>query len=639
MVSNHLHTRPKVIYPGDKSKPKFLLQLLHFINRELKLLNAEKAVLGDPRRLQVMREAFSCFILEFKTYSSILTEIKNEYETTFLNQRETIEKLIPFKSKYSILEFESRQEIDSINISNTESIRIKNEEAVLKQDYISELLETISKLKKRNQDIEQELLKSESLNTRERHLNVKLDELQGQYTLLEDKFSAELAQKDISISQLTDELKTAIKNIDYHSREVYKLKTTLLEMVPKVDYMLVTDTLQEYKNKNTILENSNIDLKSESRILNDSIKQKQNRVKQLELDRFPDWESIQKHTPQSVSEYSIKCKGLEYNESILVLIREIGKAKAAIKLDIPFEQVVQKPTSNSTKQSATKQSITKQVVKTDAYFVGLGTSPQIPKVLRSKGKILNQRLTRYETYQIIKDVWDQKTEKLNLVDFLYIYLKKRFGNHDIVIEFGYNIYESCRRYSTQSTECLIFFNILSNVYNDSVYHYVSEQLLNLENEFKNQDCLIHGIHTGFIPKPIAFKVLSMLNKTNEQSSQLKNSIDLDFPGDQVSIKWLFEGNNDSILVDTFKEQIIEEMEIYISGLRVALDTFSREEEILKSDFARCLQRYDVKKNEKDCIKYVLFGLGLSKAEDIKPRELFSKRLFIENLRRHVVHKG
>lgn len=109
-ISNSPILHRQTLHPGDKTKPRFLIQISHFMQKELSLLGADNVSIGDPRRLQVCREAFASFVEEFRTYAPVLSQIQNEYEACFLAQRRQIEKLIPFKSKLSILEYESSQE-------------------------------------------------------------------------------------------------------------------------------------------------------------------------------------------------------------------------------------------------------------------------------------------------------------------------------------------------------------------------------------------------------------------------------------------------------------------------------------------------------------------------------------------------
>jgi len=50
--------------------------------------------------------------------------------------------------------------------------------------------------------------------------------------------------------------------------------------------------------------------------------------------------------------------------------------------------------------------------------------------------------------------------KILLPDFLYLYLKKRFGAKKIIAEWGYNIHDACRIYGEQNVICFAFLKIL-----------------------------------------------------------------------------------------------------------------------------------------------------------------------------------
>ena len=54
------------LYPGNKSQPKFLLLMLQHIRKEMSFLDVSDCKPGDPRRLQIYREAFG----EFSKFNS-----------------------------------------------------------------------------------------------------------------------------------------------------------------------------------------------------------------------------------------------------------------------------------------------------------------------------------------------------------------------------------------------------------------------------------------------------------------------------------------------------------------------------------------------------------------------------------------
>jgi len=51
-----------------------------------------------------------------------------------------------------------------------------------------------------------------------------------------------------------------------------------------------------------------------------------------------------------------------------------------------------------------------------------------------------------------------------LSEFLYLYLKKRFGAKKIIAEWGYNIHDACRIYGENNVICNIFLKILNGKY-------------------------------------------------------------------------------------------------------------------------------------------------------------------------------
>lgn len=174
--------------------------------------------------------------------------------------------------------------------------------------------------------------------------------------------------------------------------------------------------------------------------------------------------------------------------------------------------------------------------KKDArYFIGLGVSTNVPKHLRFKGKIPNRNLSKRDCCLLIKDIWNakvlhdvgKKTGPTTLEEFLHLYLKKRFGSQDIVAEWGYNIHEGSRKNAFQSSECQLFFNILSNDSSELVYHHLNAKIEEMKNAFHLADANEHGDRImGFVSKEVALRVVSPFykneNRTAEQLNQVKS---------------------------------------------------------------------------------------------------------------------
>ena len=64
------------------------------------------------RRLAIYREVFDFFIDEFKTYHSILSDIKNEYEARICVLQTELNELLPLKGQVQFLKMENIQEMD-----------------------------------------------------------------------------------------------------------------------------------------------------------------------------------------------------------------------------------------------------------------------------------------------------------------------------------------------------------------------------------------------------------------------------------------------------------------------------------------------------------------------------------------------
>ena len=84
---------------------------------------------GDPRRLSLYRQVFDLFINEFKTYQTILSDIKNEYEAVIRNLERESELVSPLQAKLAILRFEN------IQAMNQQTMEIDSTMAKFRYDF------------------------------------------------------------------------------------------------------------------------------------------------------------------------------------------------------------------------------------------------------------------------------------------------------------------------------------------------------------------------------------------------------------------------------------------------------------------------------------------------------------------------
>jgi hypothetical protein len=220
----------------------------------------------------------------------------------------------------------------------------------------------------------------------------------------------------------------------------------------------------------------------------------------------------------------------------------------------------------------------KRVASKQTFFIGLGISTDVPQVLRYIGKIRNRRISRSDCYSLIREIWQAKiissntsTSIASLSEFMYTFLKKRFGYQDSVMEWAYNIYESSRKHSELSATCKIFFNILTDKSVEGLYFHAARKVEAVRLKFQDQDIHLHeGKGIGLIPRAAAVKIMDSLapDKSQRQIDGLKNAIDADQSSSQCSYRWLFESSNDSAFTNLLAMHEFEAQERYISDLRV-----------------------------------------------------------------------
>ena len=58
----------------------------------------------------------------------------------------------------------------------------------------------------------------------------------------------------------------------------------------------------------------------------------------------------------------------------------------------------------------------------------------------------------------------QKGISISLAEFLFVYLKKRFGTQDAIAEWGYNLHFASKSFVEESVDCRLFYGILSGIW-------------------------------------------------------------------------------------------------------------------------------------------------------------------------------
>ncbi len=83
----------------------------------------------------------------------------------------------------------------------------------------------------------------------------------------------------------------------------------------------------------------------------------------------------------------------------------------------------------------------------------------------------NRHMRRRIISLLIKEIWSNKVcLEVQLTDYVFDYLTKRFDSQNIAVEMSYNIRDACHRYRNHY-EINLFWQILTGQMEENVYHY------------------------------------------------------------------------------------------------------------------------------------------------------------------------
>ncbi|KAI8809088.1 hypothetical protein BJ742DRAFT_868739 [Cladochytrium replicatum] len=634
VMSNFVPPSAEILYPTDKTRPKLLHCALKYIRDELRLTGAESAPVGDPRRLQVFRTVFDMIIEEFKTYSPILSEVKQEYETLISSQQSEIVKLLPLDSKLCAQRAQSAREVQRLSDEAVAvAERLRNENRKLN----AALFEERKKLEGAHTEISDLTKKIHGAMeaTRNDEFNqARLKELYAELEASEKKNQDLIRQKEDEGIEFQRTLRRVHAERAEAVKELGELQLRFSLSVPKQLFEEASTKANRFQKD---LEDANKALRmqrEENEKLKQNVKALDSKLLSLQKSKdFPNWEYIEGLCKTDIYEWAHMCKDFDSNDSIVVLLRELIKLKST--------RPIQRKQAESESQSAGEP----------RFFIGLGLSSEVPKYLRFKGKIPNHRLSKKDCTLLFRDIWSSKIlhdastkakNRLPLADFLFMYLKKKFGSQDVVAEWGYNLLEAAKKYRLQSIDCMLFHDILTDVKDESLYHHLQAVLGPLKHAFHRADLDLHEDQSkGFITKSSVPPLLrSMWPEKNDADVQsLLTALDSDQPGEYVTYKWLFQNAEDCTFLDVFREQHLSAMIAYISGLRKAIQSmYTKDARLSATEFSNALTRYDADKSRRRVDEYVARGFGVLVAE-VRPRMTLDKEKFLENLGKGIVGYG
>ena len=206
---------------------------------------------------------------------------------------------------------------------------------------------------------------------------------------------------------------------------------------------------------------------------------------------------------------------------------------------------------------------------------------------------------------LIKDIWIQKAlldgspmirgQNTSLEEFLYLYLRKRFGEQEVIVEWGYNINAGAKHHLLQSVDCRVFHDVLAGILSEDVFKHIVATVDEVKRAFYNLDKTQTSKHaqpkievlsplTVAIPKAGAVETLrrQFPYKKPSRMEELEMVCGLLFEltslqalavdaidGKMLNFHVLFNSEDDGSFVDTLKTQIMDEIDEYWKSLQVA----------------------------------------------------------------------
>ncbi|KAI9224386.1 hypothetical protein BC828DRAFT_373649 [Blastocladiella britannica] len=674
-------------------EPTLLVELQRFIRKELHELGGDSLSEGDPTRLAVFRHAFQSFIQDFKSYSTLLSTIKHEYDRHIEHLSGKVQVIPQLESelalhKYEVAEQQTvmvRELVDKIDTIKKESAKWRVEaekHKALVTEAQQKIAEIGDELDEKNARIRDEELHRTMIIENETKLMNQVSENQQRLT-----------EQETAIKELTRDNAFLAESLNAANAKMADLKEQYRDTVPHFEFELLQAEHDSYKSR--FEQQRDLTVKMHQQTL--EIQQKHEHfIRDLEK-RFaerlrtvaPDWDYISKRCPGNIETFWTPCNGMNCNETIVTLIHLIIKGGVGTKLAsigdensagdrsvsasaaVSMTNLAGVPVSRGKSKTELSGDRTAAIIaaggislkshraqeEKQTFFVGLGFSAGIPRYLRCKGRVKNRNLTKKNTILLIRDVWTTKAEYDKdrvqqekplspLNEYLYQYLKKRFSVQDAIAEWGYNIVEACRTNKPRDCECWLFLDILEGRLEESVYHHVLGLVETVRTTFTRLDANLNdGVASGMVPKAIVLNTLGEMwkHKVPNQVKELYTALEADQPqGDIVTYSMLFQSAlvGESAFIEAIKMQEMEERAQYMRDLEAAVLQYhgATVTALTSVEFARVIGRFDVDKKKADVDEFVARGFS-SAVDKIKPRDTMQIGRFLANLSRGVLKRG
>ncbi|KAK5902750.1 hypothetical protein CesoFtcFv8_007979 [Champsocephalus esox] len=312
-------TGSRYMYAGPGRKPQLLKQLESYVHKELQMISSPEPQFQE-QRLQVYRDAFGCFIKEFKTYQPLLSAIKREYENTLAYQQDQIRELEPLRSHVRLVTEECERKIQARWEEERSEIRALKTEKHQLQRVIEAMTEkdtaTQAVVERLQSDLSAQYLQYREQRDARQLLIWQINDLtRGS---VEEEHPADGNSGDARDPvQLQLSLKVCRRDLTTAQEELTRMKAEYWDVVPRRNWDALEQTHQQNLSNMQTLQSDFDQLKREHDILlelhkegsmqnktnepstqqkDESVSQEQNQVESDHLSDLIDSESREKST-------------------------------------------------------------------------------------------------------------------------------------------------------------------------------------------------------------------------------------------------------------------------------------------------------------------------------------------------------
>ena len=279
----------------------------------------------------------------------------------------------------------------------------------------------------------------------------------------------------------------------------------------------------------------------------------------------PDWNDAERVLPDK----------LDVEESSSSLARQVTAQIGAMRdeLKLVLEQVDVIKSAEAAKAAGGEHDGEQDQESGAKWFVCKGNAPNVPKFLRATGKVRNRRWSKMKVEEIIAEFWSKKTlrdarpntEPISVPDFFFDFLAQKVGELKLVVEWGYNIADACRRYE-RDADVELFSRCLFGDLPEAAYHGQMKMVSEIQDTAKLLDRKEHGGRTTETLERMEFiKMLKEMfaYKSDDDMKALQQALSYDQPLPVISYIKLFESDrsgNQGRFAEMLRDQYVSEVQ-------------------------------------------------------------------------------